>query len=721
MAIDIKNLNVEDGLVLANNTVELANHYIHQSFTMIENASPQYILLCRNLENNNVNGRIQINRTSGNYQASNLDIVVTSGASIGMQGGSLVSNQVYQQSIPGEEKYDLVTLTRASDSTSWVAVRYVGNTFPNSVATFTGYLLSSSSGFLTTLTAADVNSVVLFNTKSKVNFASSNVEIQENRILTIADEGSGNGLDADTLDGYHFDDAVRYGHIYGKAQSGITKGQAVQFAGVQGDHILVKAAVPSEINTNPDYFIGIARDTLNTNDFGYFLTFGELVGTTGAPLDTATNFDVGDILWFASAGSTAGALTKTEPTGTNAKIQVAAVTKENATEGILLVRVNRIGTDVVDIKASGTPSISTFLRGDGQWVENPSLRFIGTIGSSSITAESLYDTAQTYVTNNGGSLEGCFFQVQIASVTITGGNDINNAVSHTFSYGPVAGVGEEGDNVFDTVTLELGDWIIIGKPWTYITDQQQWIIVNNSDDKWISGGTMTGNLTIEANNPVLTVNGADTGTAMIKVNGDSQGTGAIEVAQSTTYGGGMSYNGDGSPAFVSGESADHITFYRLDNGTRSEVFHYPYNSDVVNFNATPTVSGTSVSLVGHQHTIANITDLQTSLDAKANLSPTTDTKTGNYTLAASDAGKVLRINSSSNLTVTVPLNTTAAIEVNAEIAIIRYGTGTVTLSPAVGVTLNSVNTNRRIKDRYGSAALKKIATNEWILVGSLEA
>jgi hypothetical protein len=107
--------------------------------------------------------------------------------------------------------------------------------------------------------------------------------------------------------------------------------------------------------------------------------------------------------------------------------------------------------------------------------------------------------------------------------------------------------------------------------------------------------------------------------------------------------------------------------------------------------------------------------------AFALVSPTTDTKTGNYTLDTSDAGKVLRINSSSNLTVTIPLNTTAAIEVNAEIAIIRYGTGTVSISPISGVTLNSANTYRKIKDRYGSAALKKIATNEWILVGSLEA
>jgi hypothetical protein len=154
---------------------------------------------------------------------------------------------------------------------------------------------------------------------------------------------------------------LKFLYIYGKAQSAITKGQAVQFAGVQGDHILMKPAVPSEINANPDYFIGLAESTLATNAFGYVLTQGELVN-----VNTST-YSEGAILWFASAGSTAGALTATEPTNSNARIQVASVNKVNETEGILFVRVNFVGTEIEDIVATGTPSSSTFLRGDGQW------------------------------------------------------------------------------------------------------------------------------------------------------------------------------------------------------------------------------------------------------------------------------------------------------------------------------------------------------------------
>jgi hypothetical protein len=154
---------------------------------------------------------------------------------------------------------------------------------------------------------------------------------------------------------------LTYTYVYGKAQSAITKGQAVQFAGVQGDHILMKPAVPSEINANPDYFIGLAETTLASEDFGYVLTHGELSGIN------TSSYTEGDILWFASAGSTAGALTQTEPTGLNARIQVAAVNRTNAGNGIIFVRVDNVGVQVQDIVAGGTASSTTFLRGDGTW------------------------------------------------------------------------------------------------------------------------------------------------------------------------------------------------------------------------------------------------------------------------------------------------------------------------------------------------------------------
>ena len=107
--------------------------------------------------------------------------------------------------------------------------------------------------------------------------------------------------------------------------------------------------------------------------------------------------------------------------------------------------------------------------------------------------------------------------------------------------------------------------------------------------------TLTGNFYVDAGtSTTMWVRCDNGGNAIIRAAGESQGTGVVEVGQSTTYGGGFCYNGDGSPSFVSGETADNITFYRMDNGSRTEVFHYPYNSSIVNFNSAPTVSGSTV-------------------------------------------------------------------------------------------------------------------------------
>ena len=65
--------------------------------------------------------------------------------------------------------------------------------------------------------------------------------------------------------------------------------------------------------------------------------------------------------------------------------------------------------------------------------------------------------------------------------------------------------------------------------------------------------------------------------------GYTQGTGYLFVGQTTSYGGGVFYNGDGVEAFATGESADRVSFYRRENGTSEVVFSYPYNSNDVQF------------------------------------------------------------------------------------------------------------------------------------------
>jgi len=126
-------------------------------------------------------------------------------------------------------------------------------------------------------------------------------------------------------------------HYYGKATVNITNGQAIQFAGVEGDHILVKPAVQSEINANPEFMIGIATQNITAGNFGYITKFGYVHGINTTDLGTS-----GTVLYYDSNGTTPGALTSTKPVAPKVQIEMAAVVKAStggSSNGRLLIRI----------------------------------------------------------------------------------------------------------------------------------------------------------------------------------------------------------------------------------------------------------------------------------------------------------------------------------------------------------------------------------------------
>jgi hypothetical protein len=92
-----------------------------------------------------------------------------------------------------------------------------------------------------------------------------------------------------------------------------------------------------------------------------------------------------------------------------------------------------------------------------------------------------------------------------------------------------------------------------------------------------------------------------------------------------------------------------------------------------------------------------------------------DEKTANYTLVASDAGKLISVNSASNLTVTVPSGVFSAGDV---IYVTRTGTGTVTIA-ASGTTITSPDSQLKLRVRYSSGAIICTASNTFRVVGDL--
>ena len=113
------------------------------------------------------------------------------------------------------------------------------------------------------------------------------------------------------------------------ATTAIPNMAVVMFAGSTGDTITVSPSV-ADGTYSSDYLVGIATQTIAADGFGFVTQFGFVNG-----LDTSA-WAVGTLLYASS--STAGALTSTQPTGKAWKVPIAAVTRQHATTGRILVR-----------------------------------------------------------------------------------------------------------------------------------------------------------------------------------------------------------------------------------------------------------------------------------------------------------------------------------------------------------------------------------------------
>ena len=91
------------------------------------------------------------------------------------------------------------------------------------------------------------------------------------------------------------------------------------------------------------------------------------------------------------------------------------------------------------------------------------------------------------------------------------------------------------------------------------------------------------------------------------------------------------------------------------------------------------------------------------------------------TLALTDAGDFVVTTSDSATTVSIPRNATVAFPTGTEIDFIQKGAGELTIQAAgAAITLNGVSAgSTAITAQWGGATIKKIATDEWIIVGKI--
>ena len=91
------------------------------------------------------------------------------------------------------------------------------------------------------------------------------------------------------------------------------------------------------------------------------------------------------------------------------------------------------------------------------------------------------------------------------------------------------------------------------------------------------------------------------------------------------------------------------------------------------------------------------------------------------TLGSSDRATLVRMNSSSLMTLTVPLDGSDGytFETGTQIVVVQLGVGQVNIVPAAGVSIVSEGSRFTTKARYAPASLIKLGTNQWLLTGNL--
>ena len=97
----------------------------------------------------------------------------------------------------------------------------------------------------------------------------------------------------------------------------------------------------------------------------------------------------------------------------------------------------------------------------------------------------------------------------------------------------------------------------------------------------------------------------------------------------------------------------------------------------------------------------------------------TNRQTASYTLALTDADKLVEMNVATANNLTVPLNSSVAFAIGTKIDLAQYGAGQTTVVATSGVTVRSAGGALKLAVQYSGGSLVKIGTDEWYLFGDI--
>ena len=156
------------------------------------------------------------------------------------------------------------------------------------------------------------------------------------------------------------------------------------------------------------------------------------------------------------------------------------------------------------------------------------------------------------------------------------------------------------------------------------------------------------------------------------------------------------------------------------SGAQVSIGNTPFNTSKLGVSGNVTVvgdiSGTGVVYAQQLNVTGNVS-VSGELTSRI---PLASTSQATYTLRLSDDSTLLFFDSSSSITVIVPNDSVVNFRRGSVVGVTRYGTGLVEISGAAGVTVNSTESMRRLREQYSTGTLVKRTNNNWLLFGDID-
>jgi hypothetical protein len=91
-----------------------------------------------------------------------------------------------------------------------------------------------------------------------------------------------------------------------------------------------------------------------------------------------------------------------------------------------------------------------------------------------------------------------------------------------------------------------------------------------------------------------------------------------------------------------------------------------------------------------------------------------------YTLALSDAGKLVTLDNAATITLTVPAEATVVFPTGSRVDIVQLGAGQVEVDPAAGVTVDAKDGDDKLFGQFSAATLIYLGSDDWLMIGDLD-